>query len=207
VQVSRKDLQQILLTLGYPSADNWTDGRLLRCASILHTWVTQEDLCHDDNLDNILDELLYAGENREPIYLSDADAGEQLEEDDFDFQAARVDTTQQKDEDEDEDEADYDVLVVKEKPDGGPPKKKKRDYTKRTSRQYTSRKVGSITRAGSCAIVLFKHGIDSEPTDEMVAESDDVYAKGGGKKNLVSARNCMGMVYQGIREYVRLQNE
>jgi len=67
--------------------------------------------------------------------------------------------------------------------------------------------VGSVTRAGSCAAVIHKYGLATEPTDDMIAESDDVYAKGGGTSNLISARNCMGIAYWGIREYVRLQEE
>ena len=230
-KVSRNELVKIFKRFNLQSPETWNEKRLLRRAKELHKWVTDEQTMDDEHLDNVLDELIYAGEHEHKIVIvaSDDEPEEPVEDVEEEEVEEEVDEEEEEDEDDEEEpeeedeeedeeepeeeedepeeeEVDEDELPGEESnppaPSHEPRKKGKKKVAKRApTRAYSQRKQGSMTRVKASVEVLMEEGLDSSPTLEMIERADKKYVKGGGKSNMTSARTYLGISFAAIKEW------
>lgn len=182
MKVKREDLVSVMDWAGYKLARKWNDDRLKKKAKGLHREVSDKDAVGDNYLDNVLDELLYAGKNGDEIELISEDAVE--EETEEVGPAIEV--------------PDYVEPLPK------PPPKHGDMPTKPVQR----RKLGSLSRAGAAARVFFDSGLTDKYDADMITRADKIYSQATGKKsNLGTQRVIMGVVFGGLREYLQLMED
>ena len=182
MKVTKEDLVAVMDWAGYKLAKKWNDARLKKKALGLWREVPEDEVIGNNHLDNVLDELIYAGREGKGIELVSSKEEPEEEQDDEDDGPVVEDTTYVE-----------------------PPPPVPQKYGDLPKKPVERRKSGSLSRAAAAARIFFQHGMDNKYTPDMIVMADQLYTEHTGKKsNLGTQRVITGVAHGALMEYLEL---